>query len=211
MVTWRNVGCFLGLIELRAFLMVFVLLGETCHSLANCFISYRHSNSSLCDKSRRQPNQCKQRLHVLEENANIICHCSDKCPTCNKALGRLKLVYLFLCVEGLFSPFHLTLMCMYVDVEIYLLLMSPPLKHLLWVRLVDHQKNHRRWSSLCRGVPPPSEKNREKIFSEGGGKFVDRLKVKPIGDIDEYKIWHKNVQWEGIKLTSLKFFIELAV
>ena len=35
--------------------------------------------------------------------------------------------------------------------------------------------------------------------------------MKPIGDIEEYKIWHKNVHWEGIKLTSLKFFIELAV
>lgn len=77
---------------------------------------------------------------------------------------------------------------------------------------VANNNNTPTWnSSLCTDVPTPSEKNREKIFSEGGGKFVDRLKVKPIGDIDEYKIWHKNVQWEGIKLTSLKFFIELAV
>ena len=53
------------------------------------FISYRQSSSSPFDKRRRQPNQCKQRLHVLEENANIFCQCSNKCPTCNKALDEL--------------------------------------------------------------------------------------------------------------------------
>ena len=96
-----------------AVMVVFVLIRLTC------FICHRHSSSSLSDKSRRQPNQCKQRLHVLEENANIFCQCSNKYPTCNKALDKLWLVHLFLCLKFCFPLWFKRRKFMYANQEIY--------------------------------------------------------------------------------------------
>ena len=139
----REVASCPGLVVV-AVMVVFVLIRLTF------FICHRHSSSSLPDKSRRQPNQCKQRLHVLEENANIFCQCSNKCPTCNKALDKLWSVHLFLCLKFCFALWFKRRKFMYANQEIYCCCCHHPLnsytrgyKLFGWLKQVHQQCVHK--------------------------------------------------------------------